>query len=74
MKQQAPVMPCGAGFLSKSGVARRYNVTPRTVDRWKDNPELEFPPADLRINNREYHQIETLESWERRRAIASVTP
>jgi hypothetical protein len=74
MKQQAPVMPGGAGFLSKSGVARRYNVTPRTVDRWKGNPKLEFPPADLVINNREYHGIETLESWERRRAIASVTP
>jgi len=73
MKQQAPVMPGGAGFLSKAGVARRYNVTPRTVDRWKKNPRLQFPPPDLVINDREYRQIETLESWERRRAVASAT-
>jgi hypothetical protein len=73
MKQQAPVMPGGAGFLSKSGVARRYNVTIRTVDRWKGNKKLKFPPPDLVVNNREYRQVETMETWERQRAIASST-
>jgi DNA-binding transcriptional regulator YiaG len=73
MKQQAPVMPGGAGFLSKSGVARRYSVSTRTVDRWKGNPKLEFPPADLTILNREYRSVSTMEKWERRRAIVSAT-
>jgi len=70
MKQQAPVTTGGANFLSKSGVARRYNVTTRTVDRWKDNPKLEFPPPDLVINNREYRRLQTIEAWERKRATA----
>jgi hypothetical protein len=39
-------------YLSKRGVATRYNVTRRTVDRWKGKKII--PPADLTINGREY--------------------
>ena len=39
-------------YITKRGVATRYNVTPRTVDRWKKAKIL--PPADLTVNGREY--------------------
>jgi hypothetical protein len=72
VKQQTLVVSTGgADFLSKAGIAHRYNVDPRTVDRWKKNPKLGFPPPDLVINQREYRKVATIEAWERRRATAT---
>jgi hypothetical protein len=69
VKQQALVVTTGgADYLSKSGLAHRYNVTTRTVDRWKVDPRLNFPPPDLVINQREYRKVATVERWERERA------
>jgi DNA-binding transcriptional regulator YiaG len=62
----------GVDYLSKTGLAHRYNVSTRTVDRWKDNPKLEFPPPDLVINQREYRKVATIEAWERKRATATT--
>jgi hypothetical protein len=73
-RQALVVTTGGADYLSKAGLAARYDITIRTIDRWKDDPELEFPAADLVINGREYRRISTMERWERRRAIASTTP
>jgi hypothetical protein len=72
-KQTLIVAVGGVDFLSKTGIARRFDVSTRTVDRWKDNPKLEFPAADLTINGREYRKVATIEAWERRRAIAPST-
>jgi hypothetical protein len=75
VKQQALVVTTGgADYLSKAGLAHRYNVTTRTVDRWKNNEALNFPKPDLIVLGREYRKVETIETWERQRAIASITP
>jgi DNA-binding transcriptional regulator YiaG len=69
VKQQTLVVTIGdTDYLSKSGLAHRYNVTVQTVDRWKKNPKLNFPPPDLIINSREYRKVATIETWERKRA------
>jgi DNA-binding transcriptional regulator YiaG len=74
VKQSALVVSTGGvDYLSKSGLAHRYNVTTRTVDRWKDNPKLNFPRADLIVNRREYRKVTTIEAWERKRATAPNT-
>ena len=71
VKQQTLVVTTGGvDYLSKSGLAHRYNVTTRTVDRWKADPRLNFPPPDLVINQREYRKVTTVEQWERKRATA----
>jgi hypothetical protein len=62
----------GVDYLSKAGLAHRYSVSTRTVDRWKANPKLEFPPPDLVINAREYRKVTTIEAWERRRATTAT--
>jgi hypothetical protein len=72
-KQTLIVAVGGADYLSKAGIARRFDVSTRTVDRWKDDPKLEFPAADLTIRQREYRKVATIEAWERRRAIAPST-
>jgi hypothetical protein len=69
--KEAPVKVGGSGFLSKRAIADRYDVTVRSVDRWKKNPKLQFPPPDLVINDREYRRLSTMEKWERRRATAT---
>ena len=74
VKQALVVTTGGVDYLSKSGLAHRYKVTTRTVDRWKNNPALNFPKADLIVLGREYRKVETIETWERQRAIASITP
>ena len=39
-------------YITKRGVATRYSVTPRTVDRWKKAKII--PPADRTVNGRQY--------------------
>ena len=74
VKQQTLVVTTGGvDYLSKSGLAHRYNVTTRTVDRWKNNKALSFPKADLIVLGREYRKVTTIEAWERKRATASNT-
>ena len=34
-------------FRSKGNLADRYSVSPRTIDRWRE--EGKFPPPDLRL-------------------------
>ena len=36
-------------YRSKGGLATRYGVTPRTIDRWR--LEQKFPPPDLVLPN-----------------------
>jgi len=55
------------GLLPDSQVAARYKVDPRTIARWDQKPELDFP-RPVRINTRKYRSIEALELWERKRA------
>jgi hypothetical protein len=64
--------PGGEAFLSTPGLADRYDVSTRTIERWEDNPKLDFPKPDLVINKRKYRRVSTIESWERRRATAST--
>jgi len=73
VKQQTLVVTTGgADYLSKAGLAHRYDVTTRTVDRWKKNKKLGFPPPDLVINKREYRKVNTIEAWERKRAATAI--
>ena len=48
-------------------VAKRYNVSTRTIPRWDANPALGFP-APTFINGRKYRRVRELEAWERYRA------
>jgi hypothetical protein len=56
-------------LLPDPGVARRYRVTSRTIDRWDRQPGLGFPKA-IRINNRKYRRLAELETWERGRVAS----
>jgi predicted DNA-binding transcriptional regulator AlpA len=57
-------------LLPDPQVARRYNVNPRTIYRWDDQPALGFPKP-IRINNRKYRRLHELEAWERQRVEAA---
>ena len=54
-------------LLPARAVWERYAVTGRTLDRWIDNPTLDFPKA-LIINKRRYFRLSELEAWERQQA------
>jgi hypothetical protein len=43
--------------------AERYDVCPRTIDRWEDNPALNFPPCKV-INGYKYDSTEALDAWD----------
>ena len=51
-------------------VSARYGITGRTLNRWKYNPDLDFPQP-ITINHRDYYDERALEIWERQRAAAS---
>jgi len=56
-------------YMPDALVAARYKVTTRTIDRWDQDPDLEFPEA-MRVNGRKYRSVKQLELWERRRAAS----
>jgi len=51
--------------LPTKKVAHRYDVTVRTIERWGDDPELDFPKPII-VNLRKYYRLEELEAWERK--------
>jgi hypothetical protein len=57
-------------WLTTKQVADRYQVVPRTIDRWEEDTTLNFPVA-LDINGRKYRSLEQLEQWERERLQSS---
>jgi hypothetical protein len=67
---RAPLTASSSGIrLPTVKVAQRYGVVSRTIERWAENPRLNFPPS-LVVNGRKYWTIEALEAWERDRAAA----
>jgi lipopolysaccharide export system protein LptC len=62
----------GDVHLSTPRVAARYDVSTRTIERWEEDEDLEFPEPDLRIYKRKYWKVKTLERWERARAASAA--
>jgi hypothetical protein len=54
-------------YLPKPKVAERYRTTSRTVDRWREDPDLGFPQP-ININGYLYFSEPELIAWERSRA------
>jgi hypothetical protein len=57
-------------------VAERYDVTVRTLERWDQKSELEFPPP-VYIRRRRFRVIEKLDAWDRanaRKVVGSHNP
>jgi hypothetical protein len=48
-------------------VAQRYGVVVRTLDRWLDDSDLNFPKPEV-LNHRRYWWLSELREWERNRA------
>ncbi len=57
-------------LISGPRLARRYGVSPMTVWRWQQDPDLGFPQP-LKIMRRNYWHAAEIEQWERARARAS---
>jgi hypothetical protein len=49
-------------------VDRRYEITGRTRNRWKNDPKLNFPKPAAVINGREYYNEADLNAWDRETA------
>ena len=45
---------------------QRFDIADRTVDRWLENPRLNFPKP-IRINARRYWRLSEILEWERTR-------
>jgi predicted DNA-binding transcriptional regulator AlpA len=52
-------------------VELRYGVCSKTIDRWENDPELEFPKS-YRVNRRRYWHLADLVRWERARAAGKT--
>jgi predicted DNA-binding transcriptional regulator AlpA len=68
--------------LRKRPTADRYGVSTKSIDRWTQDPKLDFPKP-IHINTLPYWDLAELEAWERSRArpgrpqtdsTASATP
>jgi predicted DNA-binding transcriptional regulator AlpA len=45
-------------------VAKQFGVTTRTIDRWDEDPELDFPKA-VEINGRKYRRRKEIREFQR---------
>ena len=57
--------------LSAVMVAARYGVVVRTLDRWLDRPELNFPQPEV-VNSRRYWWLNRLREWDRARIRQTI--
>jgi hypothetical protein len=64
---EPPTIPGSSNLLPDSKVAKRYDVTLRTIDRWDDDPKLGFPKP-VRIKRRKYRFEVELDEFDARRA------
>jgi hypothetical protein len=51
------------GLITERKASERYDVSVRTLSRWDEVPELNFPPAIL-IRGRRYRDVERLDAWD----------
>jgi hypothetical protein len=58
--------------LPATAVAARYGVVPRSIDRWLNRPDLDFPRPD-NVNGRRYWWLSQLRNWDRSRALKAAT-
>jgi hypothetical protein len=54
-------------YQPRRKTAERYGVHVRSIERWEQNPEMNFPKP-LVVNGRKYDNVPALEAWERMRA------
>jgi predicted DNA-binding transcriptional regulator AlpA len=57
--------------LSTGRTAKKMGVTTRSIDRWRNNPKLNFPSPVI-INGRKYWSERELDLWLLSRANAFV--
>jgi len=57
-------------YLPDRLVAKRYKVSPRTIARWDETPDLGFPPPTY-IRGRKYREVKRLQQFERERAASA---
>ena len=53
-------------LISKGKIAKRFGVTPRSIDRWGHHPDLNFPKPCF-INGRQYFSQFETDMWRDRR-------
>lgn len=58
-------------MVGKPALAREIGVTPRTIDRWRVDPILDFPKP-VKINHRLYFFRDEIEWWVLDRARMSM--
>jgi hypothetical protein len=57
-------------FLNQTNLARRWQVSPRTLERWR---WIGAGPAFLKIGGRVVYRLEDVAAYEQRRRFESTT-
>ncbi len=58
-------------YLTGPQTARRYGIDNRSLHRWRNDPDLNFPAAMI-VHGRTFFALDELESWELSRAAPSA--
>jgi hypothetical protein len=65
-------LPNLAPYLTRKKVAARYEKSVKTIERWEQNPRLQFPKP-IEVNGHYLHSEPLLIRWERGRVVNSST-
>ena len=58
-------------YLTGPQVSRRYGIDNRSLHRWRNDPDLNFPAAMI-VHGRTFFAVEELDAWEKSRAAPSA--
>jgi hypothetical protein len=61
-------LPNPGPYLTRKKVAERYAKSVRTVERWEQDPRLQFP-RPIEVNGHYLHSEPQLIRWERSRVV-----
>jgi len=58
-------------WVSTPDLARHYNVTTRTIERWRRDPRMRFPQP-MNLNGRNYTSLKAVRRYDREHAAAET--
>jgi predicted DNA-binding transcriptional regulator AlpA len=70
----APTMPDPEALMAQPRVCAMLDVTDRTLERWRKNPRLRFPPAIKLGTHRNFYRRADIVAWAAQRAAAPALP
>lgn len=60
------------GYVTKTQLAERFGVSPRTIERWQDPDRTKPPLPSIKVGHTRRYYLPDADRWFRRRSAAAA--